>query len=103
MADYLISRAAIGTLEQYLIDRDFQFAAERAFIIMGEAMTLLKKHHPDIATELDRHLAVIGFRNLIVHRYWGIDNREVWSVITTDIPALKIVVQQLLRSPEVGN
>ncbi len=100
MAEYLLSRAAASTREKYLSDRDFQFAAERAFIIMGEAMTLLRKHHPEVATKLDRHLAAISFRNLIVHRYWAIDNRDVWSVITTDMPALKIVVQQLLLSPE---
>lgn len=103
MAEYLMSKSTASTRERYLSDRDMQFAAERAFIIIGEAMSLLKKHHPEVAAEFDQHLAAIGFRNVIVHRYWGIDNRDVWSVMTTEIPALKAVVDRLLISWESEN
>ena len=69
---------------------------ERVFILIGEAMVLLKRHYPEISTELDEKAAVIGFRNFLVHQYWNVDDRAVWTVLTTNVGPLKTVVEQLL-------
>lgn len=98
MADYLLSRSAARTQEDYLHDLDFQLAAERAFIVIGEAMSLLRTHFPAIAEALEHQNAVIGFRNILVHRYWEVDNREVWSILTTEVKPLKAAVDALLAT-----
>ena len=38
-----------------------------------------------------------GFRNVLVHDYFGIDFGVVWSAIERDIPALEAAVTDLLR------
>jgi uncharacterized protein with HEPN domain len=98
MADYLLSRTATRTQEDYLHDLDFQLAAERAFIVIAEAMSLLRTHFPIIAEALEHQNAIIGFRNILVHRYWEVDNREVWSILSTDIQPLKAAVDALLAT-----
>jgi len=96
MADYLLSRVETHTREDYLNDQDFRFAAERAFIIMGEAFVLLKRHHLLVSKELDDQAAVIRFRNFLVHRYWAIDNNDVWSTLITNVRPLRDAVVVLL-------
>jgi uncharacterized protein with HEPN domain len=65
---------------------------ERVFIIIGEAMVLLKKHHPDVYSDLESHAAAIGFRNFVVHRYWDVDHEEVWLTLTAKVPPLKSAI-----------
>jgi uncharacterized protein with HEPN domain len=38
-----------------------------------------------------------GFRNILVHHYFGIDDEAVWSVVERDLPALKLKVNQVLQ------
>lgn len=97
MCVYLLSRIESVTRQEYLQNQDLQFAMERAFIVLGEAMTLLKKHDLRAAAVLEPHMAAIGLRNLLVHRYWDIDNREVWSTLTQDVAPLKDAVDTLLE------
>ena len=77
VTDYLLTRTRSTTREEYLHDRDLQFIVERGFILIGEAMVLLKRHFPELYSELEDHTAAIGFRNFLVHQYWNIDNRAV--------------------------
>jgi uncharacterized protein with HEPN domain len=41
--------------------------------------------------------AMSGFRNVLVHDYFGIDFGIVWSAVQRDIPALETAVTDLLR------
>ena len=56
--------------------------------IIGEAAARLteqfKERHPEIPW-----FQVIGMRNILIHRYFGIDKEIVWEVVEKDIPALK--------------
>jgi len=96
MAKYLLSRIETKTSDDYLNDQDFRFAVERAFIIMGEALVLLKRYHPDVSDSLDEGDDVIRFRNFLVHRYWAIDHDEVWVILTTEVGPMKKIVDALL-------
>lgn len=47
-----------------------------------------------------------ALRNKLIHEYWSIDQREVWQIVTVDIPQLRLnlepYVQQLEdQSPEI--
>ena len=58
-------------------DWKISLLAERLFIIIGEAITSLETHHPDIASQISDYRDIIGFRIILVHRYPEIGNQEV--------------------------
>lgn len=67
--------------------------------IIGEAVgTLsdeLRRKHPRVPWK-----DIIGMRNIIVHDYFGIDTKIVWSVVQKDLPPLKRQVKAMLRGIE---
>ena len=71
-------------------------AVERKFLVIGEAMTRLKKEHPEILDKITDHEKIIGFRNVLVHGYDIIDEATVWSAIKDSVPTLRHEVEDLL-------
>ena len=65
---------------------------------IGEAVNQLpeelKERYPDI-----RWKDIVGFRNILAHRYWRVDLHLVWGVFEPegDIEQLKVVVQKLVK------
>ena len=72
-------------------------------------------HHLEIVGEAARSLPeeirvqapdipwpdIIGMRNILVHDYFGIDERIVWAVVERDLPPLRSALEKLLeRGPE---
>ena len=70
---------------------------ERFFIIIGEAMTRLETHHPDIASQISDYREIIGFRIVLVHRYPEIRNQEAWEITQQKLPTLLNEVTTLLE------
>jgi uncharacterized protein with HEPN domain len=57
----------------------------REFEIIGEATNILVKNNL-----LDKkNRAIVDFRNLLIHHYFGIDPEEVWNVIEDDLAPYK--------------
>ena len=42
--------------------------------------------------------AIVGFRNILTHNYLGIDLNAVWSVVETDLPQLKSVIERMSQA-----
>ena len=63
--------------------------------ILGEAVRALsadfRNGHPDFPWS-----GIIGMRNILVHHYFEIDTDAVWSVLKSDLPALKAKVQKAI-------
>ena len=65
---------------------------------IGEAVNQLpkelKERYPDI-----RWQDIVGFRNILAHRYWRVDLHLVWGLFKPngDIEQLKAVVQELIE------
>jgi uncharacterized protein with HEPN domain len=70
-------------------------AVVRNFTIIGEAagriLDAYKVKHPEI--EWDR---IRGFRNRIVHDYFGIDYQIVWIIIENNIPELRDLIKKII-------
>lgn len=74
-------------LERFVGESMLQDAVLRRLSVIGEAAACLS------TTFKTRHTAVpwksvIGFRNLVVHRYWAVDLAIVWRIVSVDVPAL---------------
>jgi len=40
----------------------------------------------------------IGFRDVLIHEYFGIDIEAVWDTIKNNLPSLKNNIQKVLKS-----
>jgi uncharacterized protein with HEPN domain len=83
--------------EEFFRNRMAQDAVIRNFEIIGEAVRHLsdgvKDRRPGIPWR-----RVAGFRNVLIHDYMNVDNKEVWNIIETHLPALRKAVEELLKS-----
>jgi uncharacterized protein with HEPN domain len=83
--------------EKFTADEKTIDAVVRNFEIIGEAANRIDDDFKVVHPELDwNHLR--GFRNRIVHDYFGIDYEIVWSIITQDLPGYKEAISSLCAS-----
>ena len=84
------------SFEDFLADDKTIDAVVRNFEIIGEASLRIDEdfrfEHPQIEWKKLR-----GFRNRIVHDYFGIDYEIVWSILTQDVEELVFQLDQLLN------
>jgi len=70
-------------------------AVVRNFTIIGEAAGRIpddfKRKHSEI--DWDR---IRGFRNRIVHDYFGIDYQIVWLIVENNIPELRDLIKNII-------
>ncbi|WP_417554788.1 DUF86 domain-containing protein [Microbacterium sp.] len=70
-------------------------AVERNLQILGEAATHLSAEltaaHPEIAWPQIR-----GFRNILVHQYFGVDSATVRDVVESHLPPLEAALREHL-------
>jgi len=64
------------------------------FEIIGEAANRLSEDFKDKYTSIDWH-RIRGFRNRIVHHYFGIDYAIVWQIKETFLPELILTMESL--------
>ena len=64
-------------------------------LIIGEAACGLsadfRKRHPERGWA-----EAVGRRNILIHRYFGIELELVWPVVENDLPVLKRMIQDIL-------
>lgn len=94
---------AIGKIEKYaargreafLDDELLHVWIVHHFQVIGEAATnlssSLRTQHADVPWA-----DIIAMRNVLVHRYFGIDLNQVWDTVTIDLPWLRDAVQAIL-------
>jgi uncharacterized protein with HEPN domain len=71
-------------------------AVEREFQIIGEALSQLAKHHPELVSRISEIRRIVAFRNILVHRNNDVDDRLVWDVVETKLPMLRREIDVLL-------
>ena len=64
--------------------------------IIGEASSAIDRAWREAHPSVD-WAAIIGMRQILVHRYWRVDLDVVWATIANDIPPLRDQVEQLLE------
>jgi uncharacterized protein with HEPN domain len=66
------------------------------FIVIGEMTTKISEEFKDENPDIEWH-KMYGFRNIMAHDYFGIEERLVWDVIQTHILVLKIQIEKILN------
>ena len=97
---------AINKIERYIKNMDYDEFAEnemavdaviRNFEVIGEAVNNIpeeiKKKFPDVEWS-----EAVGFRNVLIHNYFGLDTEAVWDTIKENIPSFKIHIEKLLKT-----
>jgi len=76
-------------------------AVIRNFEVIGEATKNIPKRirnrYPDIHWK-----EAAGFRDVLIHSYFGIDVESVWDTVRFNIPAFKEQMERVLRSETTG-
>ncbi len=86
------------SFDEYSCNSLVKAAIERKFMIIGEAMTRLKREYSEIIDKITDHEKIIGFRNVLVHGYDIIDDATVWSAIKDSMPALRHQIEDILNA-----
>jgi uncharacterized protein with HEPN domain len=96
--------AAIAEIEQYVENFDLEtfeqnslvrHATERQLTIIGEAANAITEETRNRFPELNWK-GIRGFRNIIVHEYFGISVSMVWAVVIKELPTLKRVAERIV-------
>lgn len=76
------------SLEEFLSSSEKWFATIKQIEIIGESCNrmseTLKTSHPGIEWK-----SIIGFRNISIHEYFGVNFMIVWEIAQYDLPALQ--------------
>ncbi len=81
--------------EDFIVSLLLQDAVIRRIEIIGEAV----KNLPDEVKSKNPHIPwkkIAGMRDLLIHEYFGVDNKLTWSVVRKDIPELKKNIEKIL-------
>jgi uncharacterized protein with HEPN domain len=84
------------TFAEFSIDNKTIDAVIRNFEIIGEASNLLPDEIKDKYPEIDWH-RIRGFRNRVVHDYFGVDLQIVWKITFDQIPGLISEIVKIIR------
>lgn len=76
-----------------------RFASVKQIEIIGEAANNISEEVKNKFTEIQWR-QITGLRHVLVHEYFGVDNRLIWQIIVDDIPALKFKIKEVLTSME---
>ena len=85
------------SFEEFEKDRKTIDAVIRNFEVIGEAINNIpdevRERYPDVEWS-----EAVGFRNVMIHNYFGLDLEAVWDTIRKNIPDLKKHVKKVLDS-----
>ena len=99
---------AIETIQFYVSKASYQSFTEdpmmqdaciRQLQVIGEACNkvnkTLKQQHSEIPWN-----QIIGLRIIVIHEYFGVDDRVTWDVIQNDLPVLQDQVKKIILEVE---
>jgi uncharacterized protein with HEPN domain len=86
--------------ETFINDLKTIYSVTRALEIIGEAVgqipVEIKKEFPIVKWKEIR-----GFRDKIIHRYWGVDLEIEWNIIKEELDMLKKQIKDILNNKDV--
>ena len=89
---------SISEIETFITGMDFTMysqdektksAVERKLLNIGEALNQACQINQSIENKITDFRKIIGFRNILVHGYFGVDDTLVWDVIHNKLKLLE--------------
>jgi uncharacterized protein with HEPN domain len=99
-------RQAVADISRYVGDKaktDFErddmlrAAVERKHLIIGEALTRIRKIDLIIFMKIREADKIVGFRNVLAHGYDMVDDDISWAIITDKLPILRNDIEALIH------
>lgn len=75
---------------QYTQDTKTKAAVERKLLTIGEALNQASEVDPRIEKQVTDFRKIIGFRNILAHVYFGVDDALVWDIVHAKLKQLKL-------------
>ncbi len=85
------------TFEDFKNDKILIRAITRSFEIIGEAVI----HIPNEIKEKYDNIKwrdIKDFRNVIIHKYWGIELEREWDIIKNELETLKLQIEIIINN-----
>jgi uncharacterized protein with HEPN domain len=99
---FLVKETEGIKFEEFIKNEILKRACSRSLEIIGEAAKNLsldfKKQHKDIEWK-----KISGLRDKMIHGYFGVNWDIVWDVMRSQIPKLKVQVENILDKAESEN
>jgi uncharacterized protein with HEPN domain len=83
--------------EEYAASNITSAAVERKFEIIGEALKLLHRHYPDMASRIPELQKIVAFRNLLAHGYAVVEHERVFAITRHELLALRSAAAMMLQ------
>jgi len=74
------------TLTDYQQNELLRAGVERKLMIIGEAVSQILRLDPEYEHTIPNAREIVGFRNILVHGYFAVQDETVWGIVTTDVP-----------------
>lgn len=87
--------AGIGDLASYQASVTVKDAVVRRLTIIGEALYQIRRHDKNIA--INHKENIIGLRHILVHDYDIVEDKLIWSIVTTHLEPLRKEVERLVK------
>ncbi len=93
-----ISRFIHSGKDSFMAAEELQDAVIRNIEVIGEAAKRVSLETRSQLADLDWK-RICGMRDVLIHDYIGVDLEEVWSVASTRVTELEIVLERYLIQP----
>lgn len=95
----LFRRKPLANIEAFAKNSLVQDAVVRNIEIIGEAVRHITRMAPSF---IDQHpelpwAQMRAMRNVVIHQYFAVDLKILWTTATEDLPRLKRQIDQLLQ------
>ncbi|HET6246689.1 MAG TPA: HepT-like ribonuclease domain-containing protein [Tepidisphaeraceae bacterium] len=95
-ADDIIIFTRGKALANYLADKQLRYSVERAFEIIGEALTQLAKIDTSLVQQITDYRKIVSFRNVLIHGYSTVNPSMTWDIVERKLPVLRTELDSLL-------
>ncbi|MCH5600098.1 HepT-like ribonuclease domain-containing protein [Niabella ginsengisoli] len=93
--NHILSFTSQLNFDQFSSNLQVKHAVLHNFAIIGEASSKVPDSFKNAHSEISWR-EIKGFRNYVIHEYFGLDDSIVWDIIQSDLPDLQKKMVELL-------
>lgn len=85
-----------ATFDDFMSNKMMFSACIQHLMVVGEAASKLTAELKNVHSEINWQ-KMIGMRNILIHKYFGMDEIVIWKTIEEDLPVLKTQIETILQ------